>query len=149
MRRLLALLALGGLLAAGVKVAAPAEAMPLPEVVAAIRDSGGHYQRGSASLKAADCSGLVSVAQSLAMGQKPRRLGSTRSLLAGRWPHAIPGASPDDLLIIGTSRSHMSASLRGVNIEATCCGRPFKVGPSARSPFTFPHVFHIDPGVLA
>ncbi|BBY78917.1 hypothetical protein H7I53_18105 [Mycolicibacterium pulveris] len=148
-RRLLALLALGWLIAAGIKVAAPASAMPLPEVVATIRDSGGHYQRGAASLTAADCSGLVSVAQSLAMGGKPKRLGNTHSLLAGQWPHAIPGATPDDVFIIGASRSHMSAQIDGVRVEATCCGRPFKVGPGARDPFTYPHVFHVNPEVLA
>ena len=148
-RRLLALTALGALLAAGVKVAAPAEAMPLPEVVATIRDAGGRYSAGAASLSAADCSGLVSVAQSLAMGQEPRRLGNTHSLLAGSWPHAIPGATPDDVFIIGASRSHMSAQIDGVRVEATCCGRPFKVGPAARDPFTYPHVFHVDEAVLA
>lgn len=148
-RRFLALMALGGLLAAGVKVAAPASAMPLDAVVATIRDAGGHYQRGAATLEAADCSGLVSVAQSLAMGQEPRRLGNTHSLLAGSWPHAIPGATPDDVFIIGASRSHMSAQIDGVRVEATCCGRPFKVGPSARDPFTYPHVFHVDEAVLA
>lgn len=68
-RRLLVLMALGCLIAAGVRVAGRAEAMPLPEVVATIADSGGHYRYGGASLAGADCSGLVSIAQTLAMGE--------------------------------------------------------------------------------
>lgn len=96
LRTLLACIAAGALLVVGVR-AAPASAMPLPEVVATIRDAGGHYQRGAATLKAADCSGLVSVAQSLAMRVPIQRWGNTRSLLAGRWPHAIRGATPQDL----------------------------------------------------
>lgn len=90
-RRLSALVAVGAMLAAGIKAAAPAAALPLDQVVATIRDAKGHYRFGAASLSAADCSGLVSVAQSLAMGKPLRRWGDTRSLLAGRWPHTIPG----------------------------------------------------------
>lgn len=148
-RRLLALVALGGLLAAGIKVAAPAAAMPLDQVVATIRDAQGHYQRGAASLTAADCSGLVSVAQSLAMGKPIRRLGSTRSLLAGRWPGAVRGASPDDAFVIGSSRTHMVAQIGGVRIEARQSGEPFRIGPTARDPFTMPTVWHINEEVLA
>lgn len=147
-QRPLALAAFGALLAAGIQVATPADAAPLDQVVATIRDAGGRYQPGSATLAGADCSGLVSVAQSLAMGQPPQRLGNTHSLLAGQWPHAIRGASESDRFIIGADTGHMSAKIGGVRIEATCCGRPFLVGAQARSPFTFPHVFHIDPGVL-
>lgn len=149
LRRLLAIAFLSALSVMGIKVAAPAAAMPLDQVVSTIRDAGGHYQRGAASLTAADCSGLVSVAQSLAMGGKPKRLGNTHSLLAGQWPHVVRGANPGDRFIIGASRSHMSAQIDGTRIEATCCGRPFKVGPAARDPFTYPHVFHVDEAVLA
>lgn len=148
-RRLLALTATCGALAVcGVQQSAPADAQSLQNAVQALRDAGGRYMPGQASLTAADCSGLVSVAQSLAMGQPPRRLGSTHTLLAGQWPHAISGASDEDKFVIGADRSHMSARVGGVNIEATCCGRPFKIGPDARSPFTFPHIYHIDPAVL-
>jgi hypothetical protein len=136
------------MLAAGVKAAAPAAALPLDRVVATIRDAGGTYRYGAASLEAADCSGLVSVAQSLAMGQPLRRWGDTRSLLAGRWPHAIRGASPSDRFVIGADAGHMSAAIGGVAIEATCCGRPFLVGAQARSPFSFPYLFHVDEEVL-
>lgn len=133
-RRLLAVF--GVLIAASWLVLSPrAEAMALPDVVAAIAESGGRYQPGGASLVGADCSGLVSVAQSLAMGEEPRRLGSTHTLLAGRWPHAIPGATRDDLFVIGVNEGHMVARVGGVRVEATCCGRPFRVGPSAKSPF--------------
>lgn len=148
-RCILALVALGALIAAGIRVAAPADAVPLDQVMQVLRDAHGHYQRGGASLTAADCSGLVSVAQSLAMGQKPRRLGSTRSLLTGAWPHAIPGATPDDRFVIGADYGHMSAKIGNTRIEATCCGRPFLIGPKARSPFTFEHIYHVDPEVLA
>jgi len=136
------------MLAAGIKAAAPAAALPLDRVVATIRDAKGHYRFGAASLSAADCSGLVSVAQSLAMGQPLRRWGDTRSLLAGRWPHTIRGAQPTDRFVIGSDAGHMSAAVDGVAIEATCCGRPFLVGAQARSPFSFPHVFHLDEAVL-
>src|SRR5882672_4205027 len=68
MTKRLALLAiLGALLAAGMKVAPPAAAMPLSQVITTIRDAGGRYVRAGASLTGSDCSGLVSVAQSLAM----------------------------------------------------------------------------------
>lgn len=147
-RRFFALVASGALLAGGVQ-AVRADAAPLDDVVAAIRDAGGHYRHGSATLHAADCSGLVSVAQSLAMGQPPRRLGTTATLVAGRWPHAIPGADPRHRFVIGGDHHHMSAAINGVAIEATCCGQPFRIGADARSPFTFPHVYHINEEVLA
>ncbi|MCH9731659.1 MAG: hypothetical protein K0U84_18615 [Actinomycetia bacterium] len=127
-----------------------AGAMPLPEVVSTIAESGGHYRPGGASLAGADCSGLVSVAQSLAMGEPVRRLGSTHTLLAGAWPHAIPGATRDDRFVIGVNPQHMVARVGGVRIEATCCGRPFKVGPSAASPFDPQFTqYRIDEAVLA
>lgn len=148
-RRLLAIAFLSALTVMGVKVAAPADAMPLHQVITTIQQSGGHYQRAGASLKGADCSGLVSVAQSLAMGKPIRRWGNTDSLLNGSWPHAIPGAKPDDLFVIGTNHRHMSARVGGIKIEATCCGRPFLVGAQARSPFSFPNLYHVNPEVLA
>ena len=149
MRRFLILAFVGGLLAAGMKVAPPVQAMPLAQVVSTIRDANGYYVRAGASLRGADCSGLVSVAQTLAMGQAPHRLGSTRTLLAGGWPNAIPGAAPDDLFIIGANYSHMVAQVNGVGIEATTSGAPFKVGASARSVWS-PEFrqWHIDPRVL-
>lgn len=149
MKRFLILVFLGGLLAAGMKVAPPVRAMPLAQVVSTIRDANGYYVRAGASLKGADCSGLVSVAQTLAMGQNPHRLGSTRTLLAGQWPNAIPGASKDDLFIIGANSGHMVAQVNGVGIEATTSGAPFKVGPTARSVWA-PEFrqWHVDPRVL-
>lgn len=126
----------------------PAQAMPLPDVVAAIAASGGHYQWAEASLPAADCSGLVSVAQSLAMGQAPHRLGDTHTLLNGGWPDAIPGAGPGDEFVIGVSPTHMAAQVGGVNIESS--GGAYRVGPGAASPFDgqFTRVYHINPEVL-
>jgi len=35
-----------------------------------------------------------------------------------------------------------------LGVEATCCGQPFRIGADARSPFSFPHVFHIEEAVL-
>lgn len=149
-RRLLAIIAFGGLLVAGMKVASPVAAVPVAQVVSTIQNSGGHYSAGGASLRGADCSGLVSVAQSLAMGVPIQRFGNTDSLLAGHWPHAIRGAQQSDLFIIGATSSHMVARVNGVGIEATTSGAPFVIGPAAKSPWTpgF-QVFHLDPAVLA
>lgn len=150
MTRYLSLAFLGGLLAASTLFAQRAEAMPLPQVITAIQDAGGHYVRGAASLTAADCSGLVSVAQSLATGQAPHRLGNTTSLLNGQWPNAIRGASPEDVFIIAANRGHMVAQINGVGLEATTSGRPFLVGAPASSVWApqFPARFHVDPAVL-
>jgi hypothetical protein len=127
---------------------AVAEPTNLDGAVAAVRASGGRYRYGAASLLAADCSGLVSVVQSLAMGQGARRLGDTHTLLAGRWPFAIPGAGPGDEFVIGATPSHMVAEVRGLNIEARQSGEPFRFGSDAASPWGFPHIYHIDPQVL-
>lgn len=127
----------------------PINAMPLHDVVDTIASSGGHYQWAAASLGAADCSGLVSVAQTLAMGQPVHRLGDTHTLLSGHWPDAIPGAAPDDLFVIGVSPAHMTARVDGVNIESR--GGTFRVGDDAASPWDgqFTRQFHVDPAVLA
>lgn len=116
--------------------------------LAAVRSSGGHYRTASASLLASDCSGLVSVAQSIAMGRPIRRLGDTRSLLAGRWPGAIPGATPDDVFIIAASSTHMVAVINGVGIEARQSGEAYRVGADAASPWSLPRQFHIDPALI-
>ncbi len=151
-RRHLALIGVGGLLALCVTVAhsPDAQGMALPAVVASVRDSRGVYVTGGASLAGADCSGLVSVAQSLAMGEPIRRLGSTHTLLAGRWPHAIRGASPDDLFVIGVSPTHMVAQIEGTRIEARSPGQPFLIGDAAASPWDHQFVaqYRIDPAVL-
>ena len=130
-------------------LAPPARASSLHDVVAQIRDSGGRYVRGGASLAGSDCSGLVSVAQSLATGQPVHRLGDTRSMLRGAWPNVIPGAVPQDRFVIGVNQAHMVASIEGVNIEATTSGQPYKVGPSAASPFE-PRfrLYRVDPAAL-
>lgn len=150
-RPALALMAVGAV-AASFFVPPPACATVAgPErALAAVRDSGGHYRRASASLQASDCSGLVSVAQSIAMGQAPHRLGDTRSLLAGRWPGVIPGATPDDVFIIATSSTHMVAQINGVGIEARSNGEPYRVGPSAASPWDrqFSRRYHVDPTLM-
>jgi len=119
-------------------------------VLDAIRHSGGRYVWAGASLSAADCSGLVSVAQSLAMGQKPHRLGDTHSLLAGQWPGAIPGAKPGDRFIIGVSPTHMVAMVDGVRLESRSRGMPYLIGDQAASPWDkqFTAVYHIDPRLL-
>lgn len=130
-------------------MAPPIHAMPLPQVITTIRDSGGRYVYASANLTTADCSGLVSVAQTLAMGQAPHRLGDTHTLFAGRWPNAIDGATPDDVFIIGATRGHMVASIQGVGIESRTSGQPFLVGDKAASVWD-PRFrrWHIDPAVL-
>lgn len=149
MNRLLILVGFGGLLAASITFAPPIPAMPLHQVISTIQAANGHYARASASLSAADCSGLVSVAQSLAMGQPIRRLGSTHTLLAGQWPHAIPGARPDNLFVIGANSGHMVARINGVGIEATTSGQLFKIGAEAASPWEPQfQLWHIDERVL-
>lgn len=150
MTRLLILVGLGGFIAAAtLYIAGPARAEPLSQVVTTIQNSGGRYVRAGASLSGSDCSGLVSVAQSLAMGVPIHRFGDTRSLLAGRWPYAIRGAVPEDRFVIGVNRSHMVAAIDGISIEASTSGQPYKIGPSAASPFDRRFTqFHIDPGVL-
>lgn len=149
MKRYVTLVVLGWLLAAAVSLAPPTKAMPLGQVVSTIRDASGYYSFGAASLGGADCSGLVSVAQSLAMGQPPHRLGDTKSLLAGRWPGAIRGAAPDDLFIIGVNSKHMVAQVNGVGIEASSSGQPFRIGTDAASPWEPRFTqYHIDPGLL-
>ena len=148
-RAALALMAVGAVV--GVIAVGPARATGSgPErALAAVRESGGHYQRGAASLPASDCSGLVSVAQSIAMGRVVQRLGNTDSLLAGRWPGAVRGATPADVFVVGVNKAHMVAAIDGVNIEATCCGQPYRVGPSAKSPFAPEFVqYHIDPTLM-
>lgn len=118
--------------------------------LAAVRASGGHYRTASASLPASDCSGLVSVAQSIAMGKPIRRLGDTRSLLAGRWPGAIAGATPGDIFVIATSPTHMVAMIQGIGIESRQSGEPYRIGSDATSPWDaqFTARFHVDPKVL-
>jgi cell wall-associated NlpC family hydrolase len=122
----------------------------LSVVLDTIRHSGGIYVWAGASLSAADCSGLVSVAQSLAMGQKPHRIGDTHSLLAGQWPGAIPGAKPGDRFIIGVSPTHMVAMVDGVRLESRSRGMPYLIGDQAASPWDkqFTAVYHIDPRLL-
>lgn len=149
MNRFATLFVLGALIAAGFIYPTRANANPLAFVVDTLRSAGGHYRSASASLTAADCSGLVSVAQSLAMGQAPRRLGSTSTILAGRWPHAIRGAAPGDPFIIGVNSGHMVAQVGGVSIEATTSGRPFLIGPPATSVWAPQFTqYRIDPKVL-
>lgn len=124
-----------------------ASADTLGGVVDQLKNANGRYGWGSASLPRADCSGLVSVAQSLATGRAPRRLGDTHSLLAGRWPDVAPGATDDDAFVIGANRSHMVARILGVNIESSTSGEPYRFGPDAASPFDpqFTTRFHVVP----
>ena len=142
----LALLA-GG--AAAITLSAPAQATTVDDVIWMIQNSGGRYVPAGASLSGADCSGLVSVAQSLAMGQTPHRIGNTTSLLAGRWTGAIPGASTSDQFVIGVNAGHMVARVNGVNIESTTSGQPYRVGAAAASPWSGRfRLYHIDPSLL-
>ena len=118
--------------------------------LSAIESSGGHYVWSAASLAAADCSGLVSVAQDIATGQPIHRLGDTHTLMAGRWPGVLPGAGPDDEFIIASSPSHMMAQIDGVRIESRTKGQPFLVGDQAADPWgpQFTVHVHVDPALL-
>ena len=140
------LLAAGG---ATLALAGTAQATTVDDVIWMIQNSGGRYVPAGASLSGADCSGLVSVAQSLAMGQTPHRIGNTTSLLAGRWTGAIPGASTSDQFVIGVNAGHMVARINGVNIESTTSGQPYRVGAAAASPWSGRFkLYHIDPSLL-
>lgn len=134
---------------ASAPLAPSARADRLDDVLAQLESSGGRYVRAGASMTAADCSGLVSVAQSLAMGVPIHRFGSTGTILAGNWPYAIPGASPGDRFVIGANSAHMVAEIDGVAVEASTSGQPFRFGPAAQSPWS-PQFrrFHLDPAVL-
>lgn len=149
MRLLPLTLLTGAVTGAALFCAQTAQASTIDDVVWMIQNSGGRYVPAGASLSGADCSGLVSVAQTLAMGQSPRRLGNTTSLLAGRWPGAIPGASVNDQFVIGVNAGHMVARVNGVNIESTTTGQPYKVGAAAASPWSGQfRLYHIDPSLL-
>ena len=140
-----------GLVALAAPLTAPAvaQAATVEEVPWIIQNSGGRYVYAGASLAGADCSGLVSVAQSLATGQAPRRLGNTHSLLAGSWPGVRPGASPGDRFVIGVNAGHMVAQVDGINIESTTSGAPYRVGPGADSPWSGKYqLYHVDPALL-
>jgi hypothetical protein len=144
-------LATAALVVISVITAAPASAVtPLRQVVDTIAASGGRYRYGQASLMAADCSGLVSVAQTLAMGVPVRRLGDTRSLMAGRWPDLIPGATPADLFIVATNATHMVAQVDGIGIESRSSGQPYRIGGDAASVFDpkFTRIYHVDERLL-
>jgi hypothetical protein len=136
-------------LSAPVAWATTAQAATVDDVPWIIQNSGGRYVYGGASLAGADCSGLVSVAQSLATGQEPRRLGNTHTLLAGGWPGVRPGATPGDRFVIGVNAGHMVAQVDGVNIESTTAGSPYKVGAGADSPWSGRYqLYHVDPALL-
>lgn len=149
MRLLPITLLAGAATGAALFCAQTASATTVDDVVWMIQNSGGRYVPAGASLSGADCSGLVSVAQALAMGQNPRRLGNTTSLLAGRWPGAIPGASQNDQFVIGVNAGHMVARVNGVNIESSVTGQPYRVGAAAASPWSGQfRLYHIDPSLL-
>jgi hypothetical protein len=140
--------AAGALLLLLVNLGLPAPAAGA-SVVDTIANSGGRYVWAAATLQAADCSGLVSVAQSLAMGEEPHRIGDTHTMLAGQWRGAIRGASPSDVFVVGVNGGHMTASINGVGIEASTPGAPYRIGSSASSPWGPQYQqFHIDPGLL-
>lgn len=144
-------LATATLIVISVITAAPARAaMPLREVVETIANSGGRYRSGGASLAGSDCSGLVSVAQSLATGAPIHRYGNTTSLLAGQWADLIPGAVPADMFIVATNASHMTAQVGGVGIESRSSGQPYRIGGSAASVFDpkFTRIYHVDERLL-
>lgn len=147
--RLLVLAWFGALLCAATSFVVPL-AHAEPRVVTMLREAGGRYVFAAASMTAADCSGLVSVVQSLATGQPIRRLGDTSTFMAGRWPGIVYGATPGDRFVIGANHGHMVARIDGVNIEATTSGQPFRFGADAASPFDarFTRRAHIDPVFL-
>lgn len=110
------------------------------------------YVWGGAAADGADCSGWVGDLQQVAMGtpDPTARLGTTMDVLSGTWPAFIPGASRNDLFVIGASSEHMVASILGVNMEERQSGETARVGTVAASPWDsqFTTVGHIDPSVF-
>lgn|GEM_PF-6429108 len=107
------------------------------------------YVWGGTDMEGADCSGWVGDLQQVAMGtpDPTGRLGTTANVLDGSWPSFIPGASKDDLFVIGASSQHMVASILGVDMEERQSGETARIGTTAVSPWDsqFTTIGHIDP----
>lgn len=107
------------------------------------------YVWGGTDMEGADCSGWVGDLQQVAMGtpDPTGRLGTTANVLDGSWPSFIPGASKDDLFVIGASNQHMVASILGVDMEERQSGETARIGTKAVSPWDsqFTTIGHIDP----
>ncbi|WP_245720864.1 transglycosylase SLT domain-containing protein [Nocardia pseudovaccinii] len=111
------------------------------------------YAWGGSDLAAGvDCTGLIGDALQLAFGvtNPTARLGDTHSLLAGQWPHVLPGASKNDVFAIGANAEHAAATILGKNIEARKEGEHIRYGADAVSAFDpqFTAQFHADPSMF-
>ncbi|MEU6582813.1 phage tail tape measure protein [Nocardia sp. NPDC046763] len=99
-----------------------------------------------------DCSGLVGDAIQLAQGvaNPTARLGDTTSMLAGKWPGLIRGASASDVFAIGANADHTAMTVLGTNMEARTTGEKIRYGSSAVGAFDpqFTAQFHVDPATF-
>ncbi|AON97384.1 tape measure protein [Gordonia phage Nyceirae] len=100
---------------------------------------------------ARDCSMWVSWMVQAAKGQPLGRLFTTHTLIGGQTAGLVPGASPGDLLTVGTSSEHMAATVMTangpVNTESGGNSSPSQVrwGRGAAGAFDpqFTHRFHL------
>ncbi|AYB69446.1 tail length tape measure protein [Corynebacterium phage Juicebox] len=82
-------------------------------------DIGARYQWGGISREAADCSGFVGRVAWAAQGRDPDRagrMGTTDTMLAGRWPGFRPGRQGP--FIVGVNSAHMAATVDGIPVES-------------------------------
>ncbi|QCG77029.1 tape measure protein [Gordonia phage Ewald] len=112
----------------------------------------GHANDGLPYITGArDCSMWVSWMVQAAKGQPLGRLFTTHTLIGGQTAGLVPGASPGDLLTVGTSSEHMAATVMTangpVNTESGGNSSPSQVrwGRGAAGAFDpqFTHRFHL------
>ncbi|MFT4127288.1 MAG: phage tail tape measure protein [Gordonia sp. (in: high G+C Gram-positive bacteria)] len=112
----------------------------------------GHANDGLPYISGArDCSMWVSWMVAAAKGEPLQRLFTTYTLIGGQTAGLVSGASPNDLLTVGTSQEHMAATVMTaagpVNTESGGNSSPSQVrwGRGAAGAFDgqFPYKFHL------
>lgn len=89
-----------------------------------------------------DCSGLVGEVWARLTGRGSfRRYMTTNTIIDS--PGALGLAPGPGMFTIGVSRSHTAGNLGGLGFEAASSRSGIKIGSSAKSPGSFPYVFHL------